>query len=76
MTAWNRQIRRAMARDKPGIAPTIAGYRSDRLTAHQAASTAARAQGCTCDPDIEIDGIHAYVRHDDWCALLRHGDVN
>lgn len=49
----------------------------------QAALIAARADGCTCNPEISIkanagngDIGHATIRHDDWCALLRRGDVN
>ncbi len=55
---------------------TIAAYDADRLTAKDAALTAAKADGCTCNPDITINGTHATVRHDDWCALLRRRDVN
>ena len=47
----------------------------------RAALLAARAQGCTCSPEVEIrelrPGVHtAIVAHDAWCALLRREDRN
>jgi hypothetical protein len=54
----------------------VAIYRPDRRSAIEVALIAARAGGCTCEPEIEMRGVRAIVSHDDWCALLRRGDVN
>jgi len=46
-------------------------------TAEDAVRAAARAQGCTCTPDVTLGPYpHARVEHDDWCVLLRQGDLN
>jgi hypothetical protein len=39
---------------------------------------AARAAGCTCSLIVVVSDVEqeACVYHDDWCALLRRGDVN
>jgi hypothetical protein len=47
-----------------------------RITAQEAAIVAARAEGCTCAPEVTIAGVSAYLRHDQHCALLRRQDVN
>lgn len=62
---------------KPPKGPTqIVAFRPP-FTARGALLVAAKAAGCTCDPDIDIgDWPQARVRHDDWCALLRRADVN
>jgi hypothetical protein len=54
----------------------IALYDPERTSAIDAAIAAARGQGCTCQPEVTIDGVRAFLRHDDWCALLRKRDVN
>jgi hypothetical protein len=46
------------------------------MTPQEAAIVAARAEGCTCAPEVTIAGVSAFLRHDDWCALLRKRDVN
>jgi hypothetical protein len=51
-------------------------YDPGRFSLEQAALLGARAEGCTCEPDIRTEGVHAYVAHDDWCALLRRKDTN
>jgi hypothetical protein len=57
-------------------APQLALILDPTLDAKRAALIAARAAGCTCAPDVEIRGIRATVRHDNWCALLRREDRN
>jgi hypothetical protein len=49
-----------------------------RVSPRQAMLMAARAAGCTCMPDIVVSGVDecAGIFHDEWCALLRRGDVN
>ena len=51
-------------------------YNPDAMTPRQAAIVAARAEGCTCKPTVTVDGVRAFLQHDDWCALLRRQDVN
>ena len=51
-------------------------YDEQKVTAAEAALMAARVSGCTCDPEIDLEGIAATVYHDDWCALLRREDRN
>jgi hypothetical protein len=59
------------------IPPSPLIYDPAKLTRREAMLMAARAQGCTCEPDIRIgEWPHAYVEHDDWRALLRRGDRN
>jgi hypothetical protein len=50
-------------------------YRPDAIESpEQAALAAARALGCTCQPEVAIhDGIRAVIRHDDDCPILRTG---
>jgi hypothetical protein len=59
-------------------APSVLAYDPERLPARDAVLAAARAQGCTCKPTINIapDSYNATVEHDDWCALLRRQDTN
>jgi len=45
-------------------------------TLRAAAVTAARLQGCNCNPDVDIteqgDGMYrADIAHDEWCPLLQ-----
>jgi hypothetical protein len=54
----------------------VALFDPTQTTAIEAVTAAARGQGCTCDPEVTIDGVRAFLRHDDWCALLRQQDVN
>lgn len=59
---------------------TIALFRHGEDPKVMALATA-RAEGCTCDPEIELveiepDLYSARVAHDDWCALLRAEDRN
>lgn len=77
MTNPGRRLRRALERQKR-TAPTLVAYDMGSFpSAQDAVLAAARAQGCTCRPDITLDGAgHAHALHDDWCALLRRGDVN
>ena len=59
---------------------TAALFSEKAMTAEEAAFAAARAEGCTCDPEVklvEVDGIHyGAMLHDDWCALMRRADMN
>lgn len=71
MSSFVRQLRRRRRRQ-----PQLAAYRTDRFAAHEATLAAARASGCTCQPEIELKWPRVYCRHDDWCALLRREDVN
>jgi hypothetical protein len=77
MSTWKRKLQRAHDRQQHSPPMQIAVYDPNRITSPNAAALAAtRAAGCTCDPQITIEGIHATVAHDDWCALLRSRDVN
>ena len=58
------------------IEPQVLAYAPSRLTPREAALIAARVAGCACEPDVEIRDVHAFIRHDDWCPVLRKGDVN
>jgi hypothetical protein len=60
------------------IAPSIVAYDTTAYAnPKDALRTAARAQGCTCNPDVTLtDDGQAHLWHDDWCALLRQQDVN
>jgi hypothetical protein len=71
-----RRLRRARGRQRRP--PTIIAYDTSAFTsAEDALRTAARAQGCTCKPDVTLtDDGQAHLLHDDWCALLRRQDVN
>jgi excisionase family DNA binding protein len=61
----------------PGPKPdAIALYDPERTTVNEAVTAAARAEGCTCNPEVTIKGVSAYLRHDQHCALLRRKDVN
>jgi hypothetical protein len=71
LSSFARRIRRR--RERP---PQLVAYLTDRLAAREATLAAARASGCTCQPEIELDWPRVYCRHDDWCALLRCEDVN
>jgi hypothetical protein len=51
-------------------------YDDQQITAQEAAIIAARAEGCTCAPEVTIAGVSAFLRHDSHCALLRRRDVN
>lgn len=75
MSAFQRKLNHTHQRQR---LPMAVAYRPERFeTPEQAAIAATRAAGCTCDPDITINGIRATVKHDDWCALLRRDrDVN
>jgi hypothetical protein len=50
----------------------------------RAAKRAARKQGCTCKPDIDIlssptfrgDLGRVHVAHDSWCPLLRSAETD
>lgn len=47
----------------------------------EAALIAARAEGCTCEPEVELVEIEprvyvSRVAHDPWCVLLRRRDRN
>jgi hypothetical protein len=76
MSTWKRKLQRAHDRQQSS-SPMLAVYDPDRITSPNAAALiAAKAAGCTCDPEITVEGIHATVEHDDWCALLRSRDVN
>jgi hypothetical protein len=64
-------------RQDPERRPTSAVlYDHERITAQEAAIVAARAEGCTCAPEVTIAGVSAFLRHDSWCSLLRRRDVN
>lgn len=73
-----RRLRRARERQQPRRTPTIVAYDTSAFTsAEDALRTAARAQGCTCKPDVTLtDDKQAHLLHDDWCALLRREDAN
>ena len=75
MSAWERQLARARERQQQR-APMVVAYSSERFTAEQAAVTATRVAGCTCSPEVVVDGLRATVRHDPWCALLRRSDLS
>jgi len=78
MSSPGRRLRRARERQQKHVAPTAVIYDTTSFrTAEDALLVAARAEGCTCDPDITLaDPPHAHVYHDDWCALLRRQDIN
>ena len=78
MSSPGRRLRRARGRQQKPGAPTVVAYNPETFTSpEQALLAAARAEGCTCNPDITLEpNGHAYTRHDDWCALLRRRDVN
>ena len=58
---------------------TLVFYDPGRLTAREATIVAAKAAGCTCNPEVEllewrhgvVDGIRAAVSHDHRCSLGR-----
>ncbi len=57
--------------------PHLVIYSTGKITTpEQAALAAAKASGCTCEPEITVKGITATISHDDWCALLRREDRN
>lgn len=51
-------------------------YDGQQITAQEAAIVAARAEGCTCAPEVTIAGVSAFLRHDPDCVLLRLRDAN
>ena len=61
--------------------PSITMYRTVPTTDELRAGTLAqaRANGCTCNPDIEVPtrrerrrGVtNIHIRHDEWCPLLQ-----
>lgn len=49
-------------------------HTNQRKRIRAAAITAARASGCTCDPDVRHDATgRMTVSHDHWCAMADHG---
>jgi hypothetical protein len=54
----------------------VVAYSSEQLDPKEAALVAAKAAGCTCEPDITIDGDEATIKHDHWCAVLRRKDTS
>jgi hypothetical protein len=62
--------------EKQDQKPAVVLYDDQRITAQEAAIVAARAEGCTCAPEVTIAGVSAVLRHDSHCALLRRKDVN
>jgi hypothetical protein len=76
MGTFERSLRRQRARQQ-ARAPMVVAYDPSRFTDPlEAALIATRTAGCTCSPEIEVNGIHATVRHDAWCSVLRRQDVN
>jgi hypothetical protein len=73
MSGQARRLRRR--RPKPFYAQVVE-FERGRLTPRQAMLVAARAAGCTCQPDIVVSDIDrsAALYHDDWCAVVRQGD--
>jgi hypothetical protein len=69
----SRQDRRSQRAPKPDA---LAFYDPDAMTPAEAVIATARAQGCSCQPEVTISGMRAFLRHDTWCALLRKRDVN
>lgn len=61
-----------------GGRPSMAvAYSSEEFPDRRDAALAAtKAAGCTCEPDITIDGDVVTIKHDHWCAVLRRKDVN
>lgn len=59
------------------IPPTIVVIDED-VDLRKAIIAAARAEGCTCEPDIALRGEtgHVTVAHEDWCGLIRSRDRN
>jgi hypothetical protein len=76
MSRRKRLTRRARSRADERKPDALALYDPERMTPAEAIIATARAQGCTCKPEVTIDGVRAFLRHDDWCALLRKQDVN
>ena len=60
----------------PMCRPAGVLYDGQQITAQEAAIVAARAEGCTCAPEVTIAGTSAFLRHDPECVLLRRRDVN
>jgi hypothetical protein len=56
---------------EPSMAIT---FSSAELEPHEAALTATRRAGCTCDPEIEIEGKAITIKHDYKCPVLRRRD--
>lgn len=61
---------------RPAAPDALAFFDEERTTPEEAVIAAARAQGCTCQPEVTVRGASAFLRHDDWCALLRKRDTN
>jgi hypothetical protein len=78
MSGLERHLRRARERQQKPIAPGLIVYdRATPYTDEQMVRAAARVEGCTCDPDVDLSNPpHAHISHDDWCALLRAHEVN
>ncbi len=75
--SWERQLARARERQQRRYGPTVVAYSSERFSSREEAALAAtRTQGCTCDPELVVDGQRVTVRHDSWCVLLRRRDVS
>ncbi len=70
-----RKLRREREREQRRDTSVVL-YAPGVLTNLEAVRVAIRTEGCTCKPDITVEGIYAHVQHDDWCALLRKRDVN
>jgi hypothetical protein len=75
MSSQARRSRRH--RRKPPFAQLVE-FEPGRVSARQAMLAAARAAGCTCAPDVVVSDVDqcAGIFHDEWCALLRRGDLN
>jgi hypothetical protein len=70
MRDWKRQLARARARQQRR-SPRVVAYSSEQFSQDEAVFASTRLAGCTCEPDIRIDGQDVHVKHDQWCALLR-----
>jgi hypothetical protein len=72
----SRSDRRRRPRAQRREPDAVALFDPTQTSAVEAVIATARGQGCTCKPDVTIEGVRAVLHHDEWCALLRKRDVN
>jgi hypothetical protein len=72
MSKFDRHVRR-----RRSAASSVIAFDTAKLSLEDAKITAARAEGCTCQPELsKIDWPHVTILHDDWCPVMRKQDVN
>lgn len=70
-TAEAQSAMRGTARGQP------VSYSSEEYPDRRDAALAVtKAAGCTCEPEITIDGDTVRIKHDPWCVVLRRKDTS